>query len=101
MASTASASSTAWVSLGGEFGSFLIKIDPVVLPRASGFAGLESFLPGPPRLGRLAPIRPAALRHVRPPAAALPADRLDRLADEIDGVAAWRQIVGDADRHGG
>ena len=35
-------------------------------------------------VGGFAPVRTAALRHVGPAAAALPADRLDRLADEVE-----------------
>ena len=30
-----------------------------------------------------------------------PPTRLDRLADEVDGVAAGREVVGDSDRDGG
>src|SRR5687768_15993601 len=44
---------------------------------------------------------PAALGHVRPPAAALAADRLDRLADQLDVVAPAGEVVGDADGDGG
>ena len=45
----------------------------------------------------LVAVRAAALRHVRPPAAALAAERLDRDADQVDRVDRCGQVVGHAD----
>src|SRR5699024_8031477 len=47
-------------------------------------------------LGSLGPIRTAALRHVRPPATALAAQRLNASTNEIDRADAAGQVV----RHG-
>ena len=49
----------------------------------------------------LAAVRAAGLRHVGPAAAALAAEHFGALADEIDRVEAFGQIVGDADDDAG
>src|SRR5205814_10249633 len=53
------------------------------------------------RILRLGAVGAAGLRHVRPTAAALAAQRFGALADEIDGVEAAHQVRGDADHDAG
>src|ERR1700728_2178038 len=66
-------------------------------PRLSADCGLDRFERG----AGLRSIRAASLRHIGPAAAAFAAQHLGGFADQLDGVEASDQIVGDADHDAG